>query len=126
MYNNLDLNQLREEFEKAKDLKDMRDYQREIDENNEILYSEPFRTDAAQQQIAKLVNKYCKELNLLSIIYGNNMKTTSQPLEKTQQQLWYELNYINDNIPFLALEKEGFSSILKSIETQIKNMSKLG
>lgn len=110
---NFDLDNIYRTFDKVKEKHDFKEYCDELDENSRILNEIPFDAQKAQQQISKLTTKYQFELNMLAYIYGNNMRVTNQPVSKTSENLWYDLRYINQHIPFFALERKGISDFLK-------------
>lgn len=107
-----DLREVYKTFENLKEKHDFKEYEDEIDENNKVLNDIPFDMQKAQQRISKLTTKYRMELNILANIYGNNMSVTSQPVSKTPEILWNDLQYINQHIPLFALERKGISDYL--------------
>lgn len=110
---NFDLNDIYRIFDEVKEKHDLKEYSDEMGENNRILNEIPFDTQKAQQQISKLADKYRFELNQLSHFYGNNMSVTNQPVSKTPEVLWNDLQYIDRHIPLFALERKGISDFLK-------------
>lgn len=110
---NFDLGEIYRIFENVKEKHDFKEYEDEIDENDKVLNKNPFDMKKAQQRISKLTTKYRRELNMLAFIYGNNMIVTSQPISKTPEVLWNDLQYINQHIPLFALERKGISDYLK-------------
>lgn len=110
---NFELDNIYRTFDEIKEKHDFKEYCDELDEDNRILNEFPFDAQKARQQISKLTTKYQFELNMLAYIYGNNMSVTYQPGVKTQEELWYDLRYINQHIPLFALERKGISDFLK-------------
>lgn len=109
---NFDLENIYRTFKSVKETHDFKEYCDEIDENNKVLNTIPFDEQKARQRISKLTTKYRVELNILACIYGNNMSVTNQPVSKTSEVLWNDLQYINRHIPLFALERKGISNYL--------------
>lgn len=109
---NFDLNNIYRTFESAKEMHDFKEYEDEMDDNNKVLNEIPFDAQKAKQRISILTTKYRTEFNMLARIYGNNMSVTSQPVSKTPEILWNDLQYINQHIPLFALERKGISDYL--------------
>lgn len=107
---NFDLNNIYSIFKDVKEKDDFKEYCDEINKNNKTLNEMPFDAQKAQQIISKLSTKYRLELNMLARIYGNNMSVTNQPVLKTSEILWNDLQYINQHIPLFALERKGISN----------------
>lgn len=94
------------EFEKVKFQKEFMDYCSEMRENASILNGIPFDENKAQSQINKLIAKYEYDLNCLANIYNNGMIAVKTTTEKTAFQRKNELQYINNQIPIIALFRE--------------------
>lgn len=109
---NFDLDNIYGTFGSVKETHDFKEYFDEMDENNKVLNEIPFDSQKAKQRISKLTTKYRIELNMLACIYGNNMSVTNQPVSKTPEILWNDLQYINQHIPLFALERKGISDYL--------------
>ncbi len=109
---NFDLNSIYRTFENVKETHDFKEYFDEMNENSKVLNEIPFDAQKAKQRISELTTKYRIELNMLASIYGNNMSVTNQPISKTPEILWNDLQYINQHIPLFALERKGMSDYL--------------
>lgn len=93
-------------FEKVKSQKEFMDYCSEMRENASILNSIPFDENKAQSQINKLIAKYEHDLNCLANIYNNGMIVVKTTTKKSAFQRKDELQYINNQIPIIALFRE--------------------
>ncbi len=112
---NYDMNKIYTIFEQYKNSKEFSEYFDEIIDNRRILSDNPFKAQKAQQQISKLTIKYQREFNLIATMYGNDMWVTSLPVQKTPHQIFFELQYINNNIPLVALIREIGAEPLKKL-----------
>lgn len=110
---NFDWKDIYQKFSQFKELDDFKEYCDEMDENSKVLNDIPFDELKAKQRISMLTTKYQIEINTLAFIYGNNMRVTNQPVQKTPDVVRNDLQYINDHIPLFALERKGISDYLK-------------
>lgn len=111
----MDFNVIYEKYEKVKSFKEYIEYESEITANKLILDSYPFKEQYAKNQLSYLTEKYKRELNAYAQLQGNGMTIIPNPPQKSPQQIWNELNYINGLIPLFALERTGKSRILKKL-----------
>ena len=93
-------------FEQVKWQKEFINYRLEMDENTYILNSIPFKQSIAKAQIHKLTTKYKNDLNRLANIYENGMFVVNETPKKNEKQIKNELQYINNQIPIIALVRE--------------------
>ncbi len=100
-------------FESYKEAMEFEEFRKEREENHRILCSQPFDECKAREQISKLVNKYSLEINAMAIQRGNGKTVTNQPIPKTTQEIWDDLNYLNRNIALFALERKGITHLLQ-------------
>lgn len=113
----MDFNEIYEKFDKIKEMKDYIDYGNEIATNICILNSCPFDEETAKKQINHLVNKYRCEINAVAILSNNGKFAVDTPQKKSSNQIWLDLNYLNNLIPLFAVERAGLSNLLKQYLT---------
>ncbi|MBD5142951.1 MAG: hypothetical protein HDT22_04975 [Ruminococcus sp.] len=109
-------------FEKLKEIHDFKEYLDEIQKNNEILYTEPFDSQKALEQIHELTGKYRTELNVFAYMQNNGMCVSNQVTYQTNEHIINNLQYINNLIPLFALERKAITSYLKQ-QTQRGNIN---
>ncbi|MCH5257942.1 MAG: hypothetical protein J1D87_11665 [Lachnospiraceae bacterium] len=119
---NYDLNFFFNLYSELKKTKDFSEYEREIITNNAILNSIPFDKLSAESQIDTLVSKYKDLINAAAYLTNNGRHTTTATTNnnKSSQEIWNDLNYLNQLIPWFALERTGE---LKLLENIIKKLS---
>lgn len=108
---------LHKKFEEIKSAKEYAEYIKDINDNLEIIYSCPFDEIRARHQLSQLTTKYEDELNSLASAYGNGMTVVKTALAsyKSDTQLKYDLTYINDQMPIIALMRELDSYTFKKL-----------
>ena len=118
---NYDLNDFYKLYSERKKTKDFKEYETEIRTNDAILKSFPFDESAAKKQIETLVPKYEDLINAVARITRNGRHTTTAAVNnnKSSQEIWNDLNYLNQLIPWFALERTGESTILENIIKQL-------
>ena len=117
---NYDLNYFLQLYSERKKMKDFTEYETEIITNNAILNSVPFDKLSAESQIATLVSKYDDLINAVAHLTNNGRRTTTATTNnKSSQEIWNDLNYLNQLIPWFALERTGESKILENIIKQL-------
>lgn len=118
---NYDLNYFLQLYSERKKTKDFTEYETEIITNNAILNSVPFDKSAAESQIATLVSKYNNLINAVAHLTNNGRYTTtaSTTNNKSSQEIWNDLHYLNQLIPWFALERTGESKLLENIIKQL-------
>lgn len=121
---NYDLNYFLQLYSERKKTKDFTEYETEIITNNAILNSIPFDKSAAESQIDTLVSKYKDLINAVANLTNNGRHTTTATTDnKSSQETWNDLNYLNQLIPWFALERTGESKLLESIIKQLSGKS---
>lgn len=118
---NFDLNNFLQLYSERKKTKDFTEYETEIITNYAILNSVPFDKSAAESQIAALVSKYDVLINAVAYLTNNGRYTTTASItnNKSSQEIWNDLNYLNQLIPWFALERTGESKLLENIIKQL-------
>lgn len=111
----INMNQIYHTFEQYKDYKEFYDYCNEISENIRMLKTCPFDVISAKSQISKLTGKYMQDFNWIASLYNNGRAVTIQPLQKTDEEIWNDLKYINDHIPLIALRRKFGSEFIKQM-----------
>ena len=118
---NYDLNYFLQLYSERKKTKDFSEYETEIITNNAILNSIPFDKLSAESQIAILVSKYEDLINAVAHLTKNGRHTTTATIndDKSSQEIWNDLHYLNQLIPWFALERTGESKLLENIIKQL-------
>ena len=107
-------------YSELKKTKDFSEYETEIITNNVILNSVPFDKLSADSQIDTLVSKYKDLINAVAHLTNNGRHTTTATTNnKSSQETWNDLDYLNRLIPWFALERTGESKILENIIKQL-------
>lgn len=111
----LDIKQVEAVFKAYHEEKEFEELRQEKQDNYGILNSQPFDENRARSQISKLIDKYAFEINAFAKRTGNGKTTTKQPMNKTQQEIWHDLAYIDDNLVFFALMRKGMASLTEEV-----------
>ena len=61
--------------------------------------------------VKEICDKYGFEINTLAKRTGNGKTTTKQPMNKTPQDIWNDLAYIDNNLVLFALMRKGITSL---------------
>ena len=121
---NYDLNYFFNLYGELKKTKDFSEYETEITTNNAILNLIPFDKMSAESQIATLVSRYNNLINAVARLANNGRYTTTATINnKSSQEIWNDLNYLNQLIPWFALERTGESKLLENIIKQLSGQS---
>ena len=107
----LDIKQVETVFKAYQEEKECEEIRQEKQDNKSILNSQPFDENRARAQISKLIDKYGFEINTLAKRTGNGKTTTKQPMNKTPQDIWNDLAYIDNNLVLFALMRKGITSL---------------
>ena len=120
----LDIKQVETVFKAYHEEKELEELRQEKQDNYSILYSQPFDENRARVRISKLIDKYGPEINALAKRTGNRKTTTKQPIDKTPQDIWNDLAYLDNNLVFFALERKGITYLTeKAIKGAISEMN---
>ena len=112
---NFNFENLYKKFDEVKSAKEYTDYIKDINDNLQIINSFPFDAIRARHQLSNLTTKYEDELNSLASANGNGMTVVRSASYKNDAQLKYELDYINHQIPIIALKRELDSYTFKKL-----------
>lgn len=100
-----DLKKIYDELSKIKDIKEINDYKKELDEIKNTLMN--FDRQRALDTCHKLVNKYALEFDQIAISSGNNkVVTPMNDNQKSDMDLMNDLIYMANAIPVIARIKE--------------------
>ena len=112
---NFNFENLYKKFDEVKSAKEYTDYIKDINDNLQIINSFPFDSIRARHQLSNLTTKYEDELNFLASAHGNGMTVVKTATNKNDAQLKYDLDYINNQIPIIALMRELDSYAFKKL-----------
>ena len=99
------LNKVYDDLSKIKDIKEIDDFKKELDEIKNILNN--FDRQHALNICHKLVNKYALELDQIAIVYKTNKVVVSiTDNQKSDKDLINDLIYMANAIPVIARIRE--------------------